>query len=362
VSATDLAVLVVAIEIVAIAGYALVAAAHTDASREAAVKYVIQGAVATALGILGIGLAFAFGGGELAYGPVSDALKAEGGREVLLAAVLVLSLLVFKVGGFPFHSWAPDAFETAKPAEAAFLASVPKLAAFTALVVLFNASVFAGAMPVTATLFGILAAASIAFGNLAALGQQSVGRMLGYSAIAHAGYGLVGLAAGGAASLTAIFFAGTYALGAVLAFLGLQAVRDARPSWDGSRSGLSGLAGTAPWASAVVAVGMLSLTGMPLFVGFWGKLAVFIAAVQAGHTWLAVVGVIGSVISFGYYGAVIRSLYFESPAEGGDEAVPARRSRSAIAVAILLAAVVVLLGVLPLLTGLTPAYSLLTFR
>jgi NADH-quinone oxidoreductase subunit N len=101
---------------------------------------------------------------------------------------------------------------------------------------------------------------------------------------------------------------------------------------------------------------------MPLFVGFWGKLAVFIAAVQAGHTWLAVVGVIGSVISFGYYGAVIRSLYFESPAEGGDEAVPARRSRSAIAVAILLAAVVVLLGVLPLLTGLTPAYSLLTFR
>jgi NADH-quinone oxidoreductase subunit N len=315
--AIDLAVFVVVLELISLAGYALVASARTDRAYEAAMKYFVQGAVAT--GLLAYGTAILFGvfGGSLRYVILQQRVAAAPASSALpTAVVLLLAALAFKLGAFPFHSWAPDAYETAPPVVAAYLASVPKLAALLALMLVLM-DVFAGRAAVWSPLVAGLAVASIVFGNLAALRQVSFRRMLAYSGIAQIGYAFVGVAVGAAPLV--LLFGMVYVLAAAGAFLAAEAAGEG-VTWDGTISSLSGLGRRRPVLAASLAVCLLSLTGIPLTAGFWGKFLVFGAASATNMLWLAVVGVLGSVVSFGYYGGVLRAVYLDDPAEAPEPA------------------------------------------
>lgn len=382
-AATDLIMFVIALETVAVCSYALVASAGTRASREASMKYVVQGAAVTGILLYAAATLFGeFGGGSSFMDlvmPLSQAADVGEGALYGPAVLVVLGLVIalgYKLSAFPLHFWAPDAFESAPPGAGAFMASAPKAAA------LFFATVAVGQLlgayrEQWSALFAVLAVGSIAYGNLSGLKQVSFTRMLAYSGIAQAGYALSGLAvmASGlqADSLGAFpvrVFAVTYSLGAVGAFLGARALRDYDPDWDGTIVGMAGLASRRPWLAAGLAVCLLSLTGIPLTAGFWGKFWVFLDVVRNGWTALAVVGFIGSVVSFGYYGSVMRAMYldFGKPVEVGDVSQDGddsseaevtggagERRRPAVSSAaracVLAAALVLIAGVTPLVTG-----------
>lgn len=376
----DLLLTLIALETIAVAGYALVVAGRTARSAEAGMKYVIQGALATGLFMAGLAIhvGVTAGGTELRsvlVGMPQNTLPST------VATVFILAAFAFKLGAAPFHSWAPDAFETAPPSAGAFMASTPKIGALLGLIVLFAAVVEPVAKDIptlsSLVLFATLAVGSILVGNLAGLRQQSYLRMLGYSGVAQVGYALVGVATGSNALAAVVLLISVYAVAAVGAFTFAQFVAARRPGWDGSIAGMAGIGKQYPFAGVCLAVVMLSLTGIPLTAGFWGKLYVFTYAVGAGLEWLVLVAVLGSVVSFGYYGAVLRSAFFEDapvvPAEestgesDADESAASDEVDAGIATAptllalALCALAIVVVGVLPFLSGLTPFLEFFAF-
>lgn len=360
----DIVALVILLEAVALTGYALVAGARGRRSDEAAMKYFIQGAVATGLLVYALAVLYGTLGSGLSLPDIARAVG-PGDRAALTAFALLLAAFAFKLGAFPFHSWAPDAYETAPPSMASFLASGPKLAvlaiAFIMFPVVFSGEPFDGP---ALWMLGALAVASIVFGNLGGLKQTSYARMLAYSGIAQVGYALVGLTVmhlvGLPNSVPVYLLGSMYAVAAAGAFLAAQAFRASDPAWDGTIAGLAGAGKRRPLLAAAVTVCLLSLTGIPLTGGFWGKFLVFGGAVTTGTAWLAVVGVLGSVVSFGYYGGAIRAMYLDEPrvppvpAAGAGEATAegAVADRTAEAAVVAVALVVVAAGVLPLFDGL----------
>lgn len=350
ITASDLVSLFAALEVMALSAYGLVALAGTDRAREASMKYFVQGAVATGFTLVAISILFVAGGGQLTYAAVLTVADGFPRGALLMAWALVTVGIAFKAGAFPFHSWAPDAYETAGSSSAGLLASVSKGAAVTVMAILVGSRVLStGIGDMTAAgVVALIATGSIVFGNVAALRQRSFKRMLAYSGIAQVGYALIGVATGGVWS--AVLLIMVYAPAALAAFLVAEAVEADRPDWDGTIAGMAGLARRRPALAAALAAIMLSLTGVPLLAGFWGKLAVFATAATGQWLWLAIVGAVGSVVSFGYYGAVLRTVYMtdsEEPAHAAGE----RRAEPAVVVACALAVVVVLAGVAPLVTG-----------
>jgi len=365
ISSRDVLIIIIALEAVGVTSYALVSVGRQRRTDEAAMKYFIQGAATTGLVLYALSILYGLFGGSLLLGDISASVGASSGRPALLALALLIVTYAFKLGAFPFHSWALDAYETTTPSTTSFLATAPKIAILGSLMVVmplvgFSAKGFAttGFM-----LFALLATASIIFGNFGALRQLAFTRMLAYSGIAQVGYVLIGVAAAfllAPASRTglAVIVAGvTYALAASAAFMGAQAVRAVLPAWDGGVSGLAGLARKRPALSAAMTVSLLSLTGIPLTAGFWGKFGVFVDAVSVGSVWLVVIGLIGSVVSFGYYGGVIKSMYLDEPVHlpalsvGADRAADGAPDLGAEAAAIVLAVLVLALGILPLVYG-----------
>ncbi|MDZ4178912.1 MAG: proton-conducting transporter membrane subunit [Coriobacteriia bacterium] len=361
-SSIDLLFTLLLLETIAVAGYALIAAVRTPASGEAALKYVVQGAVATGLFLLGLAISVGVLGGSTAIvavgtGANSLALPATG------AALFIVIAFAFKLGAFPLHSWVPDSYETATPMASAVLAGVPKLGALSALLIFAEVvmrpveSVGLPGMQPT-VVFAALAIGSIVFGNLGALRQSSFGRMLGYSGIAQAGYVLIGVTAGLMTYPGALLLMATYGLAAATAFACAEALRIERGGWDGTIAAMAGLSVRRPALAVSLAVAMLSLTGIPLFGGFWGKLLVFGTVSGQGFAWLAIIGVLGSVVSFGYYGAVIRTAFFD-PADDArqTEIVDRGGAKTTVApfvIAVFGAFLILAIGVVPLFTGLTP--------
>lgn len=369
ISSRDLLIVIIALEGVAITSFALVSASRGRRADEAAMKYFVQSAVATGLALYALSVIYGLFGGSLSLSDISGSVGAAAGRPALLAMALLIGTYAFKVGAFPFHSWALDAYETTTPSTASFLATAPKIAVLGSLMVVlplvgFSAKGFAS---VGFGLFALLATASVVFGNLGGLKQSSFTRMLAYSGVAQIGYALVGVAAAfllasdGRSGFSVIFAGLAYSLAAAGAFMGAQAVRAAVPEWDGTVSGLAGLGRRRPLLSAALAVTMLSLTGIPLTAGFWGKYLVFSDAAGAGTWWLALIGMIGSVVSFGYYGGVIRSMYLdEAAAVGADRAAEVTPDMMAEAATLAFAFLVLLVGILPFVAGFTGLRSLLT--
>lgn len=360
--AVDLLVVLIGLEAMALCAYALVWSARTPSATEAAVKYFVQGAVATGLYVLGLAILFGLYGSSTSYVWVRGVMGTEAGPPVTTAFVLIGVAFAYKIGAFPFHSWALDAFESAPPHLAAVMAGVPKLAAVVAMIVLFSRSVFAGLSPdYQLWVFGSLAILSMVFGAAGGLQQRSYTRMLAYSGVAQVGYALVGVALGAIAMTSAAILLTAYALASGAAFLAAGAFRAARPEWDGTIAGLAGLGRERRLLGASMAVALFSLIGMPLTAGFWGKFLLFGVAVTAGYWWLALVGVIASVVSFGYYGAVLKSLYFETPvgtAVSGEEPAVDRGAEMVVAV---LAVALLAIGIVPILAGFRLLLGVLTF-
>lgn len=347
--ATHLLTIFLSLEILSIALYALAGLRlETPRSGEAALKYFLLGAFASAFLLYGMALVYGSTGSTSLAG-IAAATPVQGPWDPMLLAGLGLMLVgfAFKIAAVPFHMWTPDVYQGAPSAVTAFMSVGAKAAGFAALLRLL-VTAFPNLAGVWVWPVAILAVLTMTWGNLAALAQNNVKRMLAYSSIAHAGYLLVGVAAGGAGVSGVLFYLMAYALMNVGAFAVLIALERAEDTAGVTLDQVQGLFTRRPWLAAAMTVFMLSLAGIPPLAGFFGKLYVFSAAVQQGLLALAIFGVINSVISAYYYLRVVGRMALAGPAED----VAAVRC-VALDVGTALAAVgTVLLGLYPtLLTG-----------
>lgn len=344
-AADDLIVIFLGLETMSIAIYALAGFMRDPRSSEAALKYFLLGAFST--GFLLYGIALIYGAtGSIKLEAVEAALARPTTDNALLLAGVGLLLIGFgfKVAAVPFHMWTPDAYEGAPTPVTAYMAVGVKLAAFAAFVRIFM--VHLGPLgPQWTTVLWVVAALTMTVGNLAALVQTNIKRMLGYSAIAHAGYVIVGMAAAGAPRAGgAILY---YLLGYAFTNLGAFAVVVALERRGGIHDNIAdyrGLARRHPALAAAMALFMLSLTGVPPLAGFFGKFYVFAAALDAHLVWLVIIAVLNSVVSAYYYLAVIVAMYVQ---EGEVEPV-ALSARPALIATLAVAAVgTILIGLFP---------------
>lgn len=346
VATTELVSMFVALEIMSIALYGLAGIRRDRSeSQEAALKYFVTGAFSSAFFLYGVALLYGVSG-STRLDRIAQAVARLGDGSHGLALLGVGFLLVgfgFKVASVPFHMWAPDVYEGAPTTITAFMAAGVKVAAFGALLRVFGHALqpLAGHwQPVVA----VLAVVSMVVGNLGALAQTNVKRMLAYSSIAHAGYLLVALVAPWSLAAPAMLF---YLVGyAAVSLGGFGAL--AALAKDGHEplalSDLFGLAHRRPALSAALTVFLISLTGVPISAGFMGKFYLFGAAVSAGYVSLALVGVVMSVVSAYYYLRVVVAMYMKDPLSDDPWAKVAPAATAALAAAVL---VVLGFGVFP---------------
>ncbi len=313
VSAGNLVMVYLGLELLALCSYALVALNRDDGlSSEAAMKYIVLGSLASGLLLYGMSLVYgATGTLDLAGIHAASSLATD--RTLLLTGVVFLVAgLAFKLGAAPFHMWLPDVYQGAPTPITLFISAGPKLAAFgMAYRLLEN-----GLGPMSEQwqlLLAGLAAASLVIGNVIAIAQTNLKRMLAYSTVSHMGFLLMGLAGGDARGYAAtLFYAISYALMSAAAFGSIVVL--SRRGFDADRiDDFRGLNARNPWQAGLVLCVMASLAGVPPFLGFWAKLVVLGAAVQGGLIWLAILGVICAVIGAFYYLRVIKVMYFDEP-------------------------------------------------
>lgn len=320
----NLLLIYLSLELVSVISFVLAGFKISDArSNEAALKYVIFGGVAS--GIMLYGMSWIFGiTASLDLGECAAriaALTAEQGRVpavVFVGTACMLAGLGYKVGAAPFHMWTPDVYEGAPTPVTAFLSVGPKAAGFAVLVRFFHDALGASGAGAVETpwpvVAGCLAMATMTIGNLSALGQDNVKRMLAYSSVAHAGYMLLGFSVFSDAGVAAlVFYAFTYCFMNLGAFMVVMAVAE-RSDGDETLAAFRGLGRRAPVMAAAMTVFLISLTGLPPMVGFVGKFYLFSALITAGGAWswaLAIAGVVNSVISLFYYARVLRAMYLE---------------------------------------------------
>ena len=345
-SATDLIVLFLGLEIMSISVYVLAGAWRTEPrSNEASMKYFLLGAFATGFLLYGIALVYgATGATRLDLIAAKVAMPID--RPMLLAGVAMLLVAFgFKVAAVPFHMWAPDVYEGAPTPVTALMAVAVKSAAFAAFGRVFLQAI-AGLQADWSVPLWVLAVATMTVGNVLALAQRNIKRMLAYSSIAHAGYILVALTAGGAAGGAAVlFYLFAYAFMNLGAF-GVVIALGRRGEPHENIDDYAGLGFRSPLLGVAMAVFMLSLTGIPPLAGFAGKFYVFTAALREGYVALAVIGVLNSVVSAGYYVRVLVTM-FMTP---GTPEVVRPGSRPYLFTSIVVSAVVtVLVGVFPAL-------------
>ena len=338
-SANDFLTLYIGLELMTISFYVFVGLRQRDAlSSEAAIKYLVLGAAASAILFFGVSLIYG-AAGSLRFAAVvsSPQLFTPLG---IVGMALVFAGIFFKLSMIPFHMWAPDVYEGAPAPVAALLAMGSKAAAFAVLLRLVLA-VFPPLGGMWFSLLAILAAVSMVGGNVMAIVQDDVKRMLAYSSIAQVGYMLVGVVAADAAGMKALlFYLALYAFANIGAFAVLTAVEAQRGKPD--MANVAGLARTAPVLAAVMTISLLSMAGIPPTAGFAGKLYLFTAVVDQGGLWLAFVGFIMSMISVYYYLLVVKAMYLgEGPKE------PVKISGALRACVLVSVALTLALGVYP---------------
>jgi len=327
-AAGDLIVLFVGIEILSVSLYVLAALeVWRERSLEAGLKYLIMGAIGSS--ILLYGFALLYGAtGTTRLGEIADALNgsALGGEPLVLGAVvLMVAGLGFKASAAPFHMWTPDVYEGAPTPITAFMSTATKAAALAAFLRIFTA----GLADIEADwdlIIGVVAAAAIIVGNVAALLQDNMKRLLAYSSVGQAGYLLIGVAAGSIQGAEATLYYLLVYLAMTLAAFAIVIIRE-REVIDGDTvQALAGYARRRPVHGAVLTLAMLSLAGFPPLSGFLGKFLLFGSAVEADMIWLAVIGALGSIVSLGYYLRVLGVAWLgdrrPSPAERGLESPP----------------------------------------
>jgi len=308
-SSADLIMLFLAIETTSIPLYVLAGFLKADdKSTESGLKYFLFGAVTTAVMLYGFSLIYGFTGETNLY-LIADAMKAAGLSLLLVGgiAVLVLVGFSFKIAAVPFHFWAPDVYEGAPTPVTAYVSTASKVAGFAVLVRVMMLA-FPSIDAFWAAILAATAAATMTLGNVLAIAQSNIKRLLAYSSIAHAGYALIGLVAlsvFGVASM--MFYLLAYVVTNLAAFT--VVILFARAAGSDEIKDYAGLSRRSPWLALVLLIAFLSLGGMPPFAGFVAKVFVFKAAVDSGLIWLAFVGVLNSIIGLYYYLIVLKVVY-----------------------------------------------------
>jgi NADH-quinone oxidoreductase subunit N len=322
ISANDLMALYVGLELQSLALY-VVAAFQRDSVRstEAGVKYFVLGSVASGMLLFGASLIYGFCGGT-AFVEISKALIDGRGGEIgtVIGLVFVVAGLAFKVSAVPFHMWTPDVYEGAPTPVTALFAVAPKIAAMSLLV-----SVLMGPFkPLFAQWQQIIVVASVlsmALGAFAALRQQNIKRLMAYSSIGNVGYILLGLAAGSEKGIqSVVFYLAIYLVMTLGVFATILLMKRRGVMVEGVGD-LAGLARSQPMMAFALLLFMFSLAGIPPLAGFWGKLYIFIAAVEAKLYVPAVLGVLASVVASYYYLRIVKVMYFDEPGEALDQPV-----------------------------------------
>ncbi len=316
VSAGDLMALYMGLELQSLSLY-VVASLNRDSvkSTEAGLKYFVLGALSSGLLLYGASLTYGYAGTTLFSGIIQAASDGHVGLGLLIGLVFVTAGMAFKVSAVPFHMWTPDVYEGAPTPVTAFFATAPKLAAMGLFArVLFDA--FGQAVGDWQQIIALLAVLSMFLGAIAAIGQTNIKRLMAYSSIAHMGFALLGLAAGSAYGVQAmLLYMAVYLTMNIGTFAFIMSMeRDGRPIAD--ISALNQFAVKDKLRGLAMLILLFSLAGVPPMLGFFAKYGVLIAAVQAGLTWLAVAGVVASVIGAFYYLRIVYYMYFGEEGEG----------------------------------------------
>jgi NADH-quinone oxidoreductase subunit N len=351
-SSADLVMLYLAIETTSIPLYLLAGfLKDDDRSTEAGFKYMLFGALTSAVLLYGFSLIYGFTGKTSLY----DLSQYFSSFNLMAAGItfLVLVGLAFKVSLFPFHFWAPDVYEGAPTPVAGFLSTASKTAGFAVLIRLF-AAVFPALSTDWSLILAVLATLTMTVGNLIALAQKNAKRMLAYSSIAHAGYAMIGVVAfSQLGSASVVFYLIGYVLTNLLAFGIVSIVGGVTGSDD--FSAYAGLSRRSPALGLAALVAFLSLGGMPPFVGFVAKIFVFSAAIETGWVWLAIVGVLNSIVGLYYYLNILKYVYLYRMENQDEQHHPIQVSRP-VAVGL----VVLVIGILLLGTLFGPWFGLAT--
>ena len=343
-SASDLVMLYLAIETTSIPMYVMAGFLLDDKkSTEAGFKYLLFGAMTSAIFLYGLSLVYGFSG-TTQFAGIASYFKTA--NPVSLGVLfLIIVGLGFKVSLVPFHFWAPDTYEGAPTPVAGFLSTASKAAGFAVLMRLLIT-----AFPLTAfqhvdwrTLLAIVSVMTMTLGNLVALAQTNIKRLLAYSSIAHAGYALIGLVANNQLGVTAVVF---YLIAYILTNLAAFGIVMAFGHVTGSDEirAYDGMSRRAPYLGLAMLVAFLSLSGMPPFGGFMAKLLVFAAAIQAGWYWLVIIGILNSIIGLYYYLTVLKYVYLYRMEGENEEAYPIQLSRPFVLALTVLTFGIVLVG------------------
>ncbi len=325
VSASDLIALYLALELMSLALYVLAAFRRDQLrSSEAGMKYFVLGALSSGMLLYGASLIYGFTG-TTSFDALATLVKTEGFSPplgLILGLVFLLVGLAFKISAVPFHMWTPDVYEGAPTPITAFFAAAPKVAAMVLLVRVLS-DAFPGIVPQWRQIIVFLAIASMGLGAFAAIGQTNIKRLLAYSSIGHVGFALVGLAAASPEGVSSVLiYLAIYLVMTIGAFACVLAMRRKDEMLE-DISALSGLAQTNLTMALAFAMLLFSLAGIPPLAGFFAKFYVLSAAVKEGLTFLAIIGVLASVVSAFYYLRVIKIMFFDEPADRLTPAEPA---------------------------------------
>ena len=319
-SANSMLTMYLGLETLALSQYALVAIDRKNSNAaESAMKYFVLGAIAS--GALLYGISWVYGiTGALEFPAIAANIAADpdlNGLPLWFGLAFLIVGIAFKFGAVPFHMWLPDVYEGARSPVTLYIASAPKLAAL-ALILRFLVDGLGGLHSVWADMIMVVAVLSLLVGNVVAIAQTNIKRMLGYSTIAHVGFILLAVFCGtGKGYAAALFYTLTYIVATAGAF-GIIIVLCRRGFEAENLSDFKGLNARSPWSAVLMMFMMLSLTGIPPFIGFFGKLNAIDAVLSSGHTGLAILMVLASVVGAYYYLRVIWYMYFE---EAEDQAV-----------------------------------------
>lgn len=342
--ARDLFVVFIGLEIMSVCFYVLAGINRKKTtSNEASLKYFLLGAFATGFIVYGIALVYG-SSGTTNIDNIAKNLSSYSGNILFITGLLLLLVgFSFKIAAFPFHMWVPDVYQGSATTVTALMSTAGKSAAFSVLLNLSISSLFADAGNIFGPFFSVMAVLSMLYGSIVALSQNNIKRMLAYSSIAHAGYMLIGFAAGNKDSFAGIvfyLFAYTFMnLGAFSIVSMIEGENDTKLDLDS----YIGLSSKKPVMAAMMALFMFALSGLPPFAGFFGKYYVFVAAIKSDMIWLAIIGVFSSLISVYFYLRIIVLMYFKAP----DPRLAISNSKLGLLAAFISALFVVVYGLFP---------------
>jgi NADH-quinone oxidoreductase subunit N len=321
VSANNLLMLYLGLELLSLCLYALVAfsgSKENSNASEAAMKYFVLGAIASGMLLYGMSILYGLSGSLVLADIGRAATESLGSDEqnigMIFAMVFIVVALAFKLGAVPFHMWVPDVYHGSPTAVTALIGTAPKLAGF-AMIMRLMVEAMGGLVADWQQMVMVVAVLSLAVGNIVAIAQSNLKRMLAYSTISHVGFILLGILAGNNEGYSsAMFYTITYAVMSLGGFGIIMLM--ARQGFEADNiTDLAGLNQRSPWFAFIMMILMLSMAGVPPTVGFWAKLAVLSAVINVDMVWMAIIAVFFSIIGIFYYLRVIKVMYFDDPTD-----------------------------------------------